>query len=330
MNMLTMRVAVFTQPLAFSMAGVFGLKKVGKRIKDCFRPAHLRSPYGGHNAVTSSLVRGLSSLGVDFVLNPAYLGCRSFDVCIVLADVAAVCQMINYKEQRCIGALLVGPNVFNWPSQFPEIANSPSVDRILVPSQWALKNYAQDMPSITARIAIWPAGMPIKELPVREGRGSKEILIYDKRDAFNDWSPAISGYVDYLAYAGYKINLITYGRYTLQQYVEALERSCCVIYFSKWESQGIALQEAWERAVPTFVYADPEIERLFDGDRSIFAPYLNEKCGALFSSLTELKNCLDALPSSAFDPRRRAEALSDEESSRIVLKIAADVLAASA
>lgn len=105
------------------------------------------------------------------------------------------------------------------------------------------------------------------------------------------------------------IKLVEYGAYATDEYFESLSQSDFAIFLSHTESQGLALQEAWMRNIPTLVfnartwnyghysYTDPKIS----------APYLNEKNGMFFNSAedfeSQLESFLARLDSGSFDAR---------------------------
>lgn len=325
-NIMKKKIVILTQPIGFSVSGIYGFRKIGKWLLNYVRPHYQRSIYGGHNAVTTSLIEGLKSLKVKYEINPLFITRkRSVDLAIVLADVKAAKQMIELKRLGYIKVLMVGPNLYNLPSDQPEISGSQYVDKILIPSQWTYDNYIKDMPSIQEKLAIWPAGVAINNFHNNQNN-YKEIILYDKRSAFTNWDVDLSAYEKHLESLGYKVNLVAYGKYKKNEYLEALERSKFLIYISKWESQGIALQEAWERGVATLIYADPKIEAVCKGDRTVFAPYLNNECGALFSRMDDLEDLLNSLSASNVNPRMRAIELSNEISTTILLKHAGIIL----
>src|SRR5262245_168136 len=65
--------------------------------------------YGGHPAVTRSVVEGLARLQAPYRYNPRYLTLVS-DIVIVLAGLEALQQAIFWKRERKITVLVAGPN----------------------------------------------------------------------------------------------------------------------------------------------------------------------------------------------------------------------------
>jgi hypothetical protein len=81
------------------------------------------------------------------------------------------------------------------------------------------------------------------------------------------------------------IETIVYGKYKQEDYFEKLKVSKAMLYLSHSESQGLALQEAWVRDVPTLVFTRGYFaygKHHFEAT-NISAPYLNEKMGLFFT-----------------------------------------------
>ncbi len=123
----------------------------------------LTSPVGskgcnGHPAVVRSLVAGLKKIGISFNKNP----CDENDVAesvVVLSDIQALKQAIQWKQSGKIKKLLAGPNLVTISSSEFEILGSPEIDIILVPSEWVKVNYEEKLPILKGKIQSWYAGV---------------------------------------------------------------------------------------------------------------------------------------------------------------------------
>ena len=78
------------------------------------------SNYGGHNAVTSSLIDGLMKLDYSFVLNPKLSKQFSRHV-HVLSNIYALDLAINLKKKGKINRLTAGPNLVFLPDDYNSI-----------------------------------------------------------------------------------------------------------------------------------------------------------------------------------------------------------------
>lgn len=136
--------------------------------------------YGGHVAVTRSLICGLRELGAVFNYNPISPSAIG-DVVVVLSDVAAVRQAIELKQQGKIKKLLVGPNVVEMPTEHDSLLVSPEIDACLVPSDMTVAIYERLSPALAGRVNTWYAGVdetfwsPLD--PVKE---NKKVTVYWK------------------------------------------------------------------------------------------------------------------------------------------------------
>jgi hypothetical protein len=95
--------------------------------------------------------------------------------------------------------------------------------------------------------------------------------------------------------------------FTQAEYRDVLDRSVIAVFLSTFETQGIALAEAWSMNVPTVVW-DPQGDAEWLGRRlrsASSAPYLTPATGVAFGDIGVLKPALDrALRSlDSFQPR---------------------------
>ncbi len=91
------------------------------------------------------------------------------------------------------------------------------------------------------------------------------------------------------------------------EYRDRLDRAALGVFLSTFETQGIALAEAWSMNVPTLVW-DPRGDAEWLGRRfrsASSAPYLTPATGVAFGDIADLKPALDlALRSlDSFQPR---------------------------
>jgi hypothetical protein len=96
-------------------------------------------------------------------------------------------------------------------------------------------------------------------------------------------------------------------RFEAATYREALDRAVVAVFLSSFETQGLALAEAWSMNVPSIVW-DPQGEaewrgRTFKAGSS--APYLTPATGIAFGGIDELTHALDRATAAldSFQPR---------------------------
>lgn len=109
--------------------------------------------YGGHYAVTRSLVEGLSALGASFNYNSVGLWGLA-DTVAVLSGIGVLEQAIRLKEEGRVKRLLADPNLVNLPSDARRLIVNPAVDLYLVNSDWTFEMYTTDVPKLLGRCAI--------------------------------------------------------------------------------------------------------------------------------------------------------------------------------
>ncbi len=251
---------------------------------------------GGHTAVTRSLLAGLKKTGADFVYNP--ISERAItDTVVVLTDMKALKQAIEWKRTGKIKKLLAGPNMLDLPSKYNQALSAKEIDTILVPSEWVKKVYEKLDPALVGKIAIWYAGVDEQYWQPAHAAKSKDALVYWKDTTPRSFCLEVERII---ASKGYVVHRIRYGHYNKSNFKSALSESLVAVFLSMTESQGLALAEAWAMDVPTFVW-NPEMNHPYiRGVEASAAPYLSKETGTTWKELGEL----DVLLSGTFDPKR--------------------------
>ena len=234
----------------------------------------------GPKAVTASMLRGLGELGVDFKFNPLEREIKENDVILVNESVNALKWAIQAKAQMKIGKLLAGPNISILPSDNAGIICAKEIDIVLEPSQWVKDFLIYFKPELENKICVWPAGVMV---PSNENEKIRNfVLLYNKNPSEKDLLDFIK---KYLHNNKINFNLINYGSFNQAKYFDWLSQSKMMIYLSNSESQGLSLQEAWVRDVPTLIWNRGYME--YNGniwkDEKISAPYQTEKTGDFFN-----------------------------------------------
>ncbi len=273
--------------------------------------------YSGPDAVLDSLKRGLTELNIPFKINP-YI--RKYDKVHVLAGISVLQKMINLKQKGKIKTLIAGPNLVVTPSDKNKIICNPSIDTILIPSEWTKEFYETEAPEIKNKIQLWPAGTKI---PVANSTQKTNECIVFKKDVPTELYESI---IKELKSRKINHTLIEYGKYTSEEYFKVLNDSKYMIYLQKVESQGLALQEAWARDIPTLVwnpgsFTYPNGHTIYG---KISAPYLNDANGLFFKDIQQFPEKLDMFLKNidSFAPRKYCvENLSDKGSAEIYINI---------
>ncbi len=240
--------------------------------------------YGGPEAVLESLISGFDILGVDYQLNPKVQDISGV-VCVV-SGVNALKWAIKAKKEGKIKKIVAGPNIIVTPEDANGILLNEVIDLVIVPSQWVKDFYASFKKGFDKKIRVWAAGV---ENPKDFQKNPRQgCLVYKKsvgKELFNF-------IIQYLESRNIDYKIIKYGRYKKEKYFEMLNKVKFMICLSESESQGLALQEAWIRDVPTFVWNRGYMQwnnyKWYD-DR-ISAPYLTDECGMFFKDKGDFVN----------------------------------------
>lgn len=250
-------------------------------------------PYGGPDAVSRSLKRGLKSLG-----NKKDDG--ALRVAAVLSSPGALKEAIERKKQGLIDYIVAGPNVSHNPDADSGIICNENIDLILVPSTWTLHWWASLKPELLGRLRAWFAGV---DSSLAAGDKTGKVVIYSKNKC-----PFELAIQDELKKKNISYIRLEYGHFTRNEYLKALRTAPLVIYLSQTESQGIALFEAWMSDVPTLVWNPGEftIDGFHWKDEKMSAPYLTPETGSFFKTMEEFNIGLNTLLSQKISPRAYA------------------------
>lgn len=251
--------------------------------------------YGGHVAVTRSLLEGLDKLGyTDYNYRPI----RQSDIAQhvhVLAGIETLKYAIRLKEEGKIKRLTAGPNVVVFSTDENSIIANENIDIYLQPSQWAADFHIELNGAMKNRCVAWAAGVDIEKIaPRKYSKKRKQVLIYHK-----DESEQFCYRVDFiLRKHGYNTIIVKYGNYRFDDYLRLLDESEFMVVISRQESQGIYLAEAWAMDVPTICF-DPHYYKwnykyitIEKQDNISTCPYLTKETGTTFAEMRELDDII--------------------------------------
>ncbi|MFZ2189842.1 MAG: hypothetical protein WA057_01855 [Candidatus Magasanikiibacteriota bacterium] len=280
----------------------------------------LKVKYGGHYAVTRSLVEGLSKIGAEFNYNPTKKS-NITEVVVVLSSTQALKQVIKLKKKGLVKKIITGPNILMVPSRKDKILKSKEIDLILQPSVWPRQIFAEIFPDSSSKLRAWPAGVDFDDWKIDKQKNiEKNILIYFKCSVKVMFEECIK----ILEKFGYRVEVIYYGKYNIDQYKVALARNNFLIHLVEHESQGISLAEAWATNTPTLVW-NPGLYFCDNGNNYYCssAPYLSKQTGIFFRDIEEFENIVsNSLVNKNFSPRKWVEEnMTDEICAKRLLEI---------
>jgi glycosyltransferase involved in cell wall biosynthesis len=252
------------------------------------------SPYPGHFALVRSVVEGLRSIRADFNFNPRGFG----DLARVVYAPAneALRQALELKRRGVVDYVVAGPVNALFADESGGILLSPEIDLVIVPSEWTVDFY-EGFPELVAKSRVCPCGVDA-EAWKPAGRAKERSAVVYWKSGDERFCEAAEGIVRQCGLEPLRVTSRhgEHGIFKPSDYREALDRSVAGVFLSTFETQGIALAEAWSMDVPTVVW-DPQGDaewrgRTFKAGSS--APFLTPATGAAFRTIDDLATVLRA------------------------------------
>lgn len=268
------------------------LRGIGRRILKPGTPGLAGSRYPGHYAVTRSVVEGLRAIGADFNFNPSSFS-ELARVVYAPANEALV-QAIALKRQGAIDFLVAGPVNAFFADECDGIMQRPEVDLVIVASEWMIDFY-RDVPSLAQKSRPAACGVDAEFWKPAGLRKDRTAVVYWKSgdERFCEEVEAIvrrTGLDPLRVRSRHgEHNIFTPG-----QLRDQLDRAILSVFLSTFESQGIALAEAWSMNVPTVVW-DPQGDAEWLGRRfksASSAPYLTPATGVATRDVAGLEGAI--------------------------------------
>lgn len=259
---------------------LFSLETYKKLIRKIFKKDR------GPQAVTASILRGLSNLKYDYKLNPSAREIATDSIIWVNESIEALRWAISFKQTNKAAKLIVGPNLVVTPDEYNGIIFDNSIDIILQPSLWTKKLYETYSDDVSSKIKIWPAGVADPYKISTPPKKENYFVVYQK----NAPQELFDLVIEQIENKHIPYHLIKYGSFKHADYLSLLEKALGLIYLSTSESQGLALQEAWIRDTPSLAWNRGFWE--FQGKRFehelIGSPYLSPQSGIEFKGLEDV------------------------------------------
>jgi hypothetical protein len=283
------------------------------------RVATLLGRVRGPASVVASMKRGLAAISYPFVMNEQL---QPDQIVHVLSNTEALRYAIEAKRSGKIKRLIAGPNLVVLPTDHDKIAESPEIDAFLVPSVWVRDMYVRLSPMLREKMYLWPAGVAMPEQYKKISPSPQNCLPFRKTAPDDIYRHVL----ETLSQNHIKVTELHYGNFSQKKYFSALETVDFMIYLQEIESQGLALQEAWARNIPSLVWnkgtftfkAGVRVEG------NLSAPLLTPEAGMLFSGTDDFKEKLGQFLNhfGHFRPRDYCELeLSDKASAAKYVKI---------
>ena len=264
------------------------------------------SPYPGHYAVVRSVVTGLRAIEADFNFNP-----------VAFAELARVVyapanealrQAAALKRDGRIDFLVAGPVNALFPSECDGIIRLPEIDLLIIAAEWARDFYRNEAPALLPKLRVCQAGVDAEFWKPSGGSRSDRALIYWKsgNETFCEQVEAIVRTCG-LEPVRVRSRHGEHGHFDAAGYRQILDEAVLGVFLSTFETQGLALAEAWSMDVPTVVWNPCGVAewrgQSFQSGSS--CPFLTAATGLTWRSLADLEPALrEALQTrNAFRPR---------------------------
>lgn len=242
----------------------------------------------GPGKVVNNLIKGLKELYINVNIN------KDGDLNIILQD----CYRLNQDLSNCI----IGPNISVLPIDNMILMDYNKYKKIIVPSAWVKKLYMKWIPE--EKIIIWPVGIDTDIFyDVSEEKKNNDCLIYFKNRNIDD----LNFTVNILEKLNQKYEIITYGNYSEDYFLETIKKSRYGIIIDNTESQGIAIQELMSSNLPLIIWDITEWN--YRGDEyktpATSVPYWSKICGEIFYTKDKLEETINIFLSNIdfYNPR---------------------------
>jgi hypothetical protein len=297
---------VLTTPIYSSPMRMYrGARRLVRHLMKPGVPLPHTSPYPGHFALVRSVVEGLSAIQADFNFNPVSFG--ELGRVVYAPANEALLQAAGLKRSGAVDFLVAGPVNALFADECNSILQVPEIDLLIIPSEWTRQFY-RDVRSLAAKSRVCTCGVDAGYWQPT-GRNRERAAVVYWKSGEEGFCEEVEAIVRQCGLEPLRIRS-RHGEhriFTQADYRDMLDRSVVGVFLSSFETQGIALAEAWSMNVPTMVW-DPRGDAEWRGRRftaGSSAPYLTPATGAAFRGIGELKPALDrALQSpGSFQPR---------------------------
>ena len=278
-------------------------------VRPLLRPGGPRpavSPYPGHYALVRSVVEGLRAIDADFNFNPRRLS----EVGRVVYAPAneALLQATALKRQGRIDYLVAGPVNALFADECDGILLRPEIDRLIVASEWAAE-FFREFPEAFAKCRACPCGVDAEWWQPSAASAAAGVATVYWKGGEERFCEQVERLVRACGLEPRRIRALPgeHAIFAAGDYRRVLDQSSIAVFLSTFETQGLALAEAWSMDVPTLVW-DPRSRTEWRGralTSGSSAPYLTPATGRLWRTIDELEPVLrGALAErSSFQPR---------------------------
>jgi hypothetical protein len=297
---------VLTSPIPTKRRRLYqGLRRRVRPLVKPGVPLPTVSPFPGHYALVRSVVEGLIAIGADFNFNPRRL--RDLARVVYAPENAALRQAAGLKRRGKVDYLVAGPVNGLFADEADGILLLPEIDRLIVACDWA-RDFYRDTPQLLEKSVPCACGVdPGYWKPT--GRTRRNIVVVYWKSGDEAFCEQVEQIVRTCGLEPRRVRSAhgEHAIFTPGDFRQLLDEAVIGVFLSTFETQGLALAEAWSMDVPTIVW-DPRGPAEWRGRRfqsGSSAPYLTPVTGRPWRTLNELEPVLRAALGelSAFHPR---------------------------
>ena len=276
----------------------------------------------------------MRAIGADFNFNPRRLA--DVGPAVYAPANEALLQAIALKQEGRIDYLVAGPVNALFADEADRILHHREIDRLIVAHEWAL-DFFRGAPALLAKCRVCPCGVdPDTWRPSAAASARTTAVVYWKSG-----DEAFCERVELIVRAcGLEPRRVRsrhgeHAMFSADDYRRLLDEAAVGVFLSTFETQGLAIAEAWSMNVPSLVW-DPRGPAVWRGrtfESRSSAPYLTPATGRLWSSLDQFESVLRAALAdrASFRPREWVLAnMTDAICSAALLAIIRDGAAAAA
>ena len=269
-------------------------------------PVPRSSPYPGHYALVRSVVEGLRAVDADFNFNPRSLG--GLGRVVYAPANEALLQAVALKRRGAVDYIVAGPVNALFPDEVNGILRTPEIDLLIVPSEWTMGFY-EDVPELARKVRVCPCGVDVEHW-TPAGRERERVAVVYWKSGDERFCEAVEAIVRRCGLEPLRFQSQPGENHFFEPaaYRSALDRATIGVFLSAFETQGIALAEAWSMDVPTIVW-NPRGEAEWRGHTftsKSSSPYLTPSTGTAWRTIDDLEPVLTRALGSLRDFQPRA------------------------
>jgi hypothetical protein len=254
----------------------------------------------GPSKVLNNTIKGLDMLGYPYVINKTLTSTKR----IWIQSGWDALPFVKRLKAKCV----IGPNVALYPQEIAQYDIGKAIYLQPGPtavSFWEILGFNQ------CPLMYWPVGIDTDHFIPITGEEKSTVMLYHKHRPLDE----LNNIINKLNHKRISFQIVPYGAYDEEEYIDVLRKSRYCIWHGRLESQGIALQEALSCNVPMIVCDVTHIGQLKharvefpDSVKHIPAtsiPYFSEACGIRVTNLDELEEAIDIMEGNAklYEPR---------------------------